>query len=59
MKEAREKYGLARMDIKRAMVKGWKIQGCEWRYIDDTSEGVEIQHETRQNKGNIDTSEDS
>ena len=58
VKEAREKYGLARMDIKRAMVKGWKIQGCEWRYIDDTSEGVEIQHETRQNKGNIDTSED-
>ena len=35
VKEAKEKYGLAKMNIKRAIIKGWKIQGCEWRYLDE------------------------
>lgn len=39
VKDAKEKYGLARMNIKRAIRNGWKIQGCEWRYLDDSNEG--------------------
>ena len=35
IKEAKEKYGLARMNLKRAIRNGWKICGYEWRYVDE------------------------
>ena len=65
VKEAKEKYGLARMNIKRAIQKGWKIQGCEWRYLSekrdnaqliDAQKSKEIERESK-DKGGINSSE--
>ena len=35
IKEAKEKCGITRMNIRRAIKNGWNIKGCKWRYVDE------------------------